>query len=313
MAHKTLNDRETYTDDNKTQLNKEESVSKSKTLVMNIIEKLKGHLKTCVAYEPSDKSLRIHNAPAVEIAPNQLVIAPDIFCETKDGKRFWIEAKDKCQRFYPPDTGADLHQVLGWYKINKYLNEPVLVIFKDEPLEKCSKKNASDKAKKDFENRWNLFNGKMYGAWLDEIIQPTTQPMYPKIFFERSRNIPIYILYFYIQRMKQINNWESILAEIPNSIDELLVYRKCNPNDSLHEIHTEDELEQLSINNLRYIKTETKKYKKNTPFVEIKTTDLENVLKKGLDSMKKAYRNENFELDFFTDELCRRKNKGLTY
>jgi len=312
----TLNDRTDYTDGNNSQLNKKDSVAGSKLLVTKIIKELEDYLESCLEYEPDDPKLRINNAPAVELPSHELVIAPDIKCKTKAGEIFWIEAKDKCQRFYPPDTGADLHQVLGWYKINKYLSEPVFLVFQDASLEDCSEEKAKPYEKNQFKKRWDLFKGNMYGAWLSELLIVSDSPKYPKIFFESTRSTPIYILYFYVKQMSTINNWEEIIGNVPESINDLQVFRKCvqDKKNKLHEVHTENELAQLMINNLQLIKFPTSnKYTKNTPFVELEKTDLKKALTIGLKRMREAHKNEELELDFFIDELCRRKNKNLDY
>jgi hypothetical protein len=189
-----------YTSQNKEQLGKADSVKISKTLVRQVYDLVLPLVEVCEEYEP-DKTLRLSGAPAVKIN-EKLVIAPDLKCTTKNGNIFWIEVKDKCQRFFMPDTGADVHQVLGWYDINKYNKEPVLVIFRDPPLEKCVVGGQNtDK----YTERWNKFSGQPYGNWLSNLLVLNNRTSYPKLYPERSRQDVMHICYFHIENMISID------------------------------------------------------------------------------------------------------------
>lgn len=148
---------------------------------------------------------------------------------TKDDKVFWIEVKDKAQRVFFQDTGADLHQVLGWYDINENLKEPVLVIFKDPDYLSClpKSKNTDEDVIARFKKRWDKFNGDYYGNWLTSLLKIDKTLKYPCIFSERSRDIDMNILYFHINKMVKIEeNISKILKEIPSSIDKIECYRR---------------------------------------------------------------------------------------
>ena len=128
----------------------------------NLVEKIQKQILkvkevvSCEQYEP-DESSRINKAPAVKLPNGKLVIAPDLRCQLNNNKTFWIEVKDKCQRFFKPDTGADLHQILGFYQINNELNEPVLMIFQDASKDDCcvtTNKKKNLLAFKNFKKRW---------------------------------------------------------------------------------------------------------------------------------------------------------------
>lgn len=197
----------TYIHTHNKQENKNASISSSKILVetiQKIILKTK-RVISCEQYEPN-QSLRINKAPAVRLPNGKLVIAPDLKCKLDNNKIFWIEVKDKCQRFFKPDTGADLHQLLGFYQINNELNEPVLMIFKDASRDDCNVvTNKNKNIENNFIKRWELFNGEPYGEWLNNCLILDKRNKYPLVAFERSRKIPIFIFYFYINNLKKIN------------------------------------------------------------------------------------------------------------
>lgn len=162
-----------------------------------------------------DSEKKLGNAPAIELPNEELVIAPDIRCKTHEGKIFWIEAKDKSQRFFYPDTGADIFQVYGWYKVWSVLHQPVFVVFKDPNYDSCLPRNhVEQKWINNFKGRWDLFNGEPYGEWLSELL--ILENNYPKIFSERSRERPMFILYFQISLMRSNLNWENIVNQVGN-------------------------------------------------------------------------------------------------
>lgn len=217
------------------QANKEDSIKISKKLVSEIKKLIEPYVQSCEEYEP-DKDLRINGAPAVKVQNGKLVIAPDIKCISKKGEVFWIEVKDKCQRFYQPDTGADLHQVLGWYEINKELQEPVLLVFKDASESECTAKKLEnmqqamyDNKLEIFKQRWNRFSGALYGNWLSKCITFSNEPKYPFVTLERTRNMPINIFYFHVDNMLKIeDNIKSIFDSLTTAknISEIKAYYK---------------------------------------------------------------------------------------
>lgn len=281
------------------QENKSDSIKASKKLVKAIQNKVKSidGIQTCEQYEPS-QDLRIHNAPAVRLPNEKLVIAPDLKCTTNDGKIFWIEVKDKCQRFFRPDTGADLHQILGFYQINNILNEPVLMIFRDDTLQQCYGKNADDSSKTQFKKRWDLFQGEPYGNWIDQCILPSNPPRYPLLSFEKSRGMHMYIFYFHVNNLKTID-FESIPYNIPSKSanSSIMAYRK-NVDDQM-ELHAEEDLKMLSIENLTLVTSPQRKYE-NIPIVDVAINDLE-----ILATRKNSYQQSAQE------ELLRRQAKIL--
>lgn len=242
-----LNQNDKYNKGYLGQADKDSSLLLSKKLVVEVKELFEPYLLSCELYEP-ERNLRIGNAPAVEIN-GKLVVAPDIKCITKTGQVFWIEVKDKPQRFYYSDTGADLHQVLGWYDINKFLKQPVLVIFKDPDLNACVPQNASCEKIEQFEKRWGLFKGAIYGGWLMDLLYYDNKAKYPCIFAERSRNIIMNILYFDISRMIKINNIQEIVLNINNIIlQDLKVFKMeyLNYGRKGKRQINEDEIRRLS-------------------------------------------------------------------
>jgi hypothetical protein len=227
----------------KEQENKNDSISTSKKLVKDI-QKIfleNQEILSCEEYEPDD-SLRINGAPAIKLPNGKLVIAPDLKCKMIDGTIFWIEVKDKCQRFFKPDTGADLHQVLGFYQINKLLKEPVLMVFKDASFNECSVsgENISDELKLKYKNRWNLFKGLPYANWLNNCLSIDNLNKYPMINEEKSRNISMYIFYFHINSFKLLDVKE-VLEEKIIDIQDLCAYNKTKLLDNFSDI------EKLSI------------------------------------------------------------------
>lgn len=202
-----VNDRnDTFIHESGVQEKKENSILNSKGLVYKIEQLFKTNtdIKSIEQYEPNE-TLRINGAPAVKLPTGELVIAPDLKCELKDGTIFWIEVKDKCQRFFKPDTGADLHQILGFYQIDFCLNQPVLMVFQDSTLTRCSVSNASDTLKEKFRKRWELFNGEPYGNWLRNCLILNDNSKYPMIAKERSRDLEMYIFYFNIYTLGKID------------------------------------------------------------------------------------------------------------
>lgn len=219
----TLSKRQDYGHNRGMQAPKGTSIERSKRLVKEIQKALKPFVDSCEMYQ-SDET--ISGAPAVRIDKNRLAIAPDLKCISKGGRGFWVEIKDKSQRFYYPDTGADLHQVLGWYDIWGTLNEPVLLVFQDPELESCMPKGTAPNTKRtQFGKRWHQFEGAPYGNWLSDCL--SIKENYPRVFAERSRDLEMCILYFHISSMIPLNNrWKQITSDfdhgvvtaLPNSI-----------------------------------------------------------------------------------------------
>lgn len=192
------------------QASKKSSIEKAEKFVEKIKNLISPHLKVCETYKPG-KELRINGAPAVRLPDGKLVIAPDLRCTTHSGKVFWVEAKDKCQRGAFPDTGGDLHQVLGWYQISSKLREPVLLVFQDPPLEQGILRITSSEDLVDYKERWARFKGEPYGNWLSICLEP--KDCYPQIFWNSSREVPLFILYFHVNTMKTLGSFAEVVKE----------------------------------------------------------------------------------------------------
>jgi hypothetical protein len=209
----TLNKRVDYGDFEIGQANKDESLRKATGFVKEIMDEISPLLDSCEYY---DSEIKLGGAPAVKLPSEEVVIAPDIRCRTKEGKVFWLEAKDKSQRFFYPDTGADIFQVYGWYKIWQELEQPVFVVFKDPDYDSCLPRGYVDPDFiESFKKRWDTFEGKPYGAWLSELL--VVENNYPRILFEKSREKSMYIFYFRIELMKANLNWNNIIDEVNNN------------------------------------------------------------------------------------------------
>lgn len=208
----TLNQRKEYDDNTEGQGSKKNALVKANDFVDTVMSGIGPLLAACTKYE---SELKLSNAPAVQLPGGKLAIAPDVKCVTKKGKVFWIEVKDKSQRFFYPDTGADLFQVYGWYNIAKFYGEPVYVLFKDPAFESCLPEKTDPVKKEQFRKRWDLFGGAPYGGWLSDLLVPDER--YPRIFPERSRELFMYILYFRVARMKKTTGWEQVIAMVDNN------------------------------------------------------------------------------------------------
>src|SRR5436189_1938943 len=107
-----LNERKDYDAQAESQASKENSLTQAKGLAESIRQAVLPFVKECICFEGE---VKLGSAPAVKLPNGKLSIAPDLKCTTHNDNVFWIEVKDKCQRFYFDDTGADLFQVKGWY------------------------------------------------------------------------------------------------------------------------------------------------------------------------------------------------------
>jgi len=226
-----LNTRKDYKDSKIGQGSKDFSLDKASKFVAFIHSQISPLLSECIYYD-SDKKLG--NAPCVELPNGKLAIAPDLRCVTKNGNVFWIEVKDKSQRFYHPDTGADIFQVYGWYNIFKYFNEPVFVLFKDPAFESCLPPNPPESRMSEFKSRWELFSGETYGAWLSELLK--LDGRYPRVFKEHSREMIMYILYFRVALMSTVSDFNILIDAVDNKTiinveDEIKAY--YHPENSL--------------------------------------------------------------------------------
>lgn len=206
-----LNSRKDYNDSSIGQGSKDYSLKLASKFVVNVQEQISPLLKECIVYD-SEKTLG--NAPCVELPNGKLAIAPDLRCVTKNGNVFWFEIKDKSQRFYYPDTGADVFQVYGWYNTFKYFEEPVFILFKDPDFESCLPRKTSESKIKTFNERWSRFNGEPYGGWLSDLLELNNN--YPRIFEERSRDLRMYILYFMVSEMHPVKDWNTLINQVDN-------------------------------------------------------------------------------------------------
>ncbi len=206
----TLNKRSDYGNYVFGQANKSQSIEKATSFVKEIINELSPFLESCENYNSKKK---LGNAPAVELPNGNLVVAPDIICQTKSGHIFWVEAKDKSQRFYHPDTGADIFQVYGWFKVWSLFSQPVFVVFKDPDFSSCLPRNdMKEKKICDFKKRWDLFSGKPYGNWLNVLLGLKNN--YPQIFLERTRQSEMYIFYFLVSLMQSSISWKKSIDDL---------------------------------------------------------------------------------------------------
>ncbi|MBU4502210.1 MAG: hypothetical protein KKA79_06445 [Nanoarchaeota archaeon] len=163
-------------------------------------------------YEPEEETLYIRDSPIVQIESSDGIIkaiAPDIRGEMKSGITIWIEVKDKSQRAFYPDTGCDIHQFIGFWNINKYLKEPVLMMFIDPSPEDIGFPPKLKGSKKtDYIQRLKKFRiGEVpvfYGNWLSVLSKYEVATQYPLCCHERSRTIPMQIVYFEISKMKRL-------------------------------------------------------------------------------------------------------------
>lgn len=246
-----LNRRKDYSKSSTKQGDKESSLKKSKDFVREVISIFSPFLKVCNEYEGDSK---INGAPAVDLGEDKKAIAPDVYCELKDGRKFWIEVKDKPQRFFHPDTGADIFQVLGWYYISKLRKEPVLVIFRDPDLNSCLPGFKVDKSLIDkFTLRWELFSGKYYGNYLSELLHFSKN--YPKISEERSRNLTLSIFYFSINKMIDLStNTSKLIDDLTSNYDDYVV------KDEL-EAFSEIDNKKVGEKRIREITKESLKFK----------------------------------------------------
>jgi len=179
-------------------------------------------------YEPEEESLYIKDSPIVQIESNDGIIkaiAPDIRGELKSGKTIWVEVKDKSQRAFYPDTGCDIHQFIGFWSINKFLMEPVLMMFIDPSSEDISFPPKLKGSKKtDYIQRLEKFRignePVFYGNWLSFLSKYEVDTHYPLCSHERSRTIPMQIVYFKISKMKRLGT----LREIKTVLRDVLRY-----------------------------------------------------------------------------------------
>ncbi|MDT0676460.1 hypothetical protein [Autumnicola musiva] len=227
----TLNSRKHYIDSDEPQGTKGHSLKKANDFVLSIRDEIAPLLEECIIYESKK---RLGKAPSVELPNGKLAIAPDIRCVTKAGNVFWFEIKDKAQRFYYPDTGADIFQVYGWYKINKEFQEPVFVLFQDPDFESCLPKNPPYAKLESFKARWERSEGKPYGNWLSNLL--VLKKKYPRVFSERSRNLEMYIMYFLVEKMEKVTSYQDLIYEVDNKKisnvhDELEAY--LHPGNTL--------------------------------------------------------------------------------
>jgi hypothetical protein len=193
------------------QKDKLQSTEASKLKVMDacsLLEKT-GAFLAVEPYEPKNQDLYIGDSPGVYVdipeKGSQLVVAPDIKCKLKVGDIIWVEVKDKPQRVYHPDTGCDIHEWLSFWYINKYRKEPVLFMFIDPPLDEINLGGIRANVRENFIKRYARFapEGKpaFYGNWLSHLACYDERIKYPKCSFERSRHIPMKIVYFHVDKM----------------------------------------------------------------------------------------------------------------
>jgi len=204
----TISKRPKYTS-NEGQRDKLPTIERAKEKMEEACELLKAtRLFLKVApYQPKDPNLYIKKAPVVSVDTpkgRELVIAPDIYCEFPNSAKMWVEVKDKPQRAYYPDTGCDVHQYVGFWCVNYYRREPVLLMFIDPELGEM-KLEIPNNVKQRFIERLVRFtsNGKpvFYGNWLSHLASYDERTRYPMCSLERSRRIPMKIVYLHVDKM----------------------------------------------------------------------------------------------------------------
>jgi len=209
-----------------TQKNKITTIEKAKqkvNIACDLLQKT-GMFRDVSFYRPDSKKLYIGNAPAIYVDTpkgRKLVIAPDLRCSLLDETYMWVEVKDKPQRFFYPDTGCDAHQYVGFWSVNKYKREPVLMLFTDPPLEEMiGLKGLSQDVRESFIRRWKRFAPDdmpvFYGNWIKILAEFDGKSKYPKCFHERSRDKPMKIIYMDIEKMMPFSKIESLRAFIEN-------------------------------------------------------------------------------------------------
>jgi hypothetical protein len=193
---------------------KQDSVRQSNELVYAIKKILEeAGLKCQLAEEVKDGN--ISGAPAIQLPDGRLVLAPDLYCEYK-GRRFWVEVKDKCQRFFYEDTGINLQELVSFYDVQQQREEPILLIFQDDSLEECLAKNAENEKKERYRIRWQKFGGKPYGNWLENLLQaPFPYPLMSK---DHSRRVAMYIVYFPVNLMHSLETILSTFLQDPKNV-----------------------------------------------------------------------------------------------
>jgi len=191
----------------------EEPVDKA----ISLLEKT-GKFNILDKYEPKENKYYRNGAPIVKLPGRKLkhgALAPDIRGELKNGSKIWVEVKDKSQRIFYPDTGCDIHQFIGFWTVNKFLEEPVLMMFKDPPLDDIELPNYLKESKKrQYLKRVRNFyvNGEpgFYGNWLSTLCDFDEDNKYPHCWKQWSRNIPMKIVYFEIRKMVSLEDVENL-------------------------------------------------------------------------------------------------------
>jgi hypothetical protein len=177
-------------------------------LAKKLLEKT-GLFETVVPYRPESTEVYIQSAPAIYVNTpkgRKLVIAPDLRCILLNNSHLWIEVKDKPQRFLYPDTGCDTHQYIGYWSVNKFRHEPVLMLFNDLFLEEMTGLTRLPRPKReDFIRRCRPFapddKPVFYGNWMTILASFDEKTQYPKCFHERSRDMSMKIVYMDVTRM----------------------------------------------------------------------------------------------------------------
>ena len=113
--------------------------------------------------------------------------------------------KDKPQRIKYPDTGADNFQFVGYWAVNAFLREPVLMMFTDPEWEDINPYGYTPAQMDRFRKRWEKFapGGKpvFYGGWLSGLARYDAATHYPRVSLEHSREEIRGIAYLEVQRM----------------------------------------------------------------------------------------------------------------
>lgn len=221
---KTLSGRNGYSKENGTQECKEKTIKLSNPKEAEICGILgdTNLFPKIEVYTPKD--LLPGGTPAVKVntgKKEELVCAPDIRCFINENDFFWVDVKDKPQRYYHPDTGCDIHQYMSYYKINRFKNEPVLLFFKDpswdtllEGMKKFAFGGRLERLIDGFKPRWGKFAPEekpfWYGNWFNVLCTYDEELKYPICRPEHTRDMPMDICYMHVSKMVSYANNETL-------------------------------------------------------------------------------------------------------
>lgn len=123
--------------------------------------------------------------------------------------------------------------------------EPILVIFQDDSLEDCLVENAETEKKERYRIRWQKFGGKPYGNWLENLLQ-TSFP-YPLMSKDHSRGVDMYIVYFPINLMRDLEAiLSTLLQDLKNFTNSERVSLKLYTFSQMREKDIREKLKEIT-------------------------------------------------------------------